>query len=182
VHGASPPSPWLLAQRERIADAARRGPLLDLACGRGRHALACARAGVRSIGIDRDAAALRGLAAEASAARLPLAALRADLETAHGIPVRTGSCGVILVFRFLFRPLAPAIVRALAPGGLLVYETFTVAQRALGRGPRRSEFLLEPGELQALFAELEPLESWEGRTPGPSPECVARLLARRRNA
>jgi SAM-dependent methyltransferase len=161
--------------------AARRGPLVDLASGRGRHALACARAGVHSIAIDRDADALRALSAEAGAARLPLSTLRADLETPHGIPVRTGSCGVILVFRFLFRPLAPAIVRALAPGGLLVYETFTVAQRALGRGPRRAEFLLEAGELPALFAELELLEYWEGRTSGSSPECVARLVARRRN-
>ena len=84
--------------------------------------------------------------------------------------MKPGSCGAILVFRFLFRPLAPAISAALAPGGLLLYETFTVAQRALGSGPRRAEFLLEPGELRALFSDLEPLEHWEGRSDGPPPE------------
>jgi len=179
VHGAASPSPWFLAQRDRLAEAARRGPVLDLACGRGRHALAAAELGARTLAIDRDQAALRALQAEAARRRLPLTSLRADLETPLGIPVKPASCGVILVFHFLFRPLAPAISTALAPGGLLLYETFTLAQRALGSGPRRAEFLLEPGELRALFSDLEPLEHWEGRSDGPPPEYLARLAARR---
>ena len=180
MHAAPDPSAWFLAQRERIAQASRLGPVLDLACGRGRHALACAENGAVTLAIDRDAGALAALAAAARASRLPLQALRADLETGLGIPVRPGSCGVILVFRFLFRPLAPAIAEALAPGGLLVYETFTRGQRALGRGPRRAEFLLEPGELPRLFAALEPVEYREGLTGGDTPECLAQLVARRR--
>jgi len=179
VHGASPPSPWFLAQCARLADAARLGPVLDLACGSGRHALAAAELGAVTLAIDRDAQALRALQAQASQRGLPLQALRADLETPFGIPVRARSCGVILVFRFLFRPLAAAIVEALAPGGLLLYETFTVAQRALGTGPRRADFLLEPGELAALFSGLEPIEYAEGSSAGAPPECLARLAARR---
>ena len=179
MHGATPPSPWFLAQRARLAAAAQRGPVLDLACGRGRHALAAAGLGACTLAIDRDEAALRALQAEAGRRRVPLTCLRTDLETPLGIPVKPGSCGAILVFRFLFRPLAPAISAALAPGGLLLYETFTVAQRALGSGPRRAEFLLEPGELRALFPELEALDHWEGRSDGPPPECLARLAARR---
>jgi SAM-dependent methyltransferase len=153
--------------------------VLDLACGQGRHALAAAELGACTLAIDRDEAALRALQAEAERRKRPLTCLRTDLETPLGIPVKPGSCGVILVFRFLFRPLAPAISAALAPGGLLLYETFTVAQRALGSGPRRADFLLEPGELLALFSDLEPLEHWEGRSEGPPPECLARLAARR---
>jgi SAM-dependent methyltransferase len=179
VHGASPPSPWFLAQRDRLREAAALGPLLDLACGRGRHALAAAELGIRSLGIDRDALALRALAAQATARALPLAGVRADLETPMGIPVRAGSCGAILVFRFLFLPLAPAIVASLAPGGLLVYETFLRAQRSLGTGPRRTEFLLEPGDLRRLFVDLEPLAYTEGRSEGSPPEFLARLAARK---
>jgi len=179
VHGASPPSPWFLAQRARLADAARLGPVLDLACGRGRHALAAAELGAATLAIDRDEGALRALQAQADRRGLPLQALRADLETLFGIPVCAGSCGAILVFRFLFRPLAAAIVEALAPGGLLLYETFTIAQRALGTGPRRADFLLEPGELAALFSDLEPIESTEDRSDGDPPQCLARLAARR---
>jgi SAM-dependent methyltransferase len=154
--------------------------VLDLACGRGRHALAAAELGARTLAIDRDPEALRSLRAEAARRGLRgLSCLRADLETPHGIPAKPGGCGAILVFRFLFRPLASAIAAALAPGGLLLYETFTVAQRALGSGPRRAAFLLEPGELPALFPDLEPLEHWEGQTAAPAPECLARLAARK---
>jgi SAM-dependent methyltransferase len=179
VHGAGAPSPFFVAQRARLIDAARRGPVLDLACGRGRHALAAAELGAATLALDRDAAALRELAAQARASRLPLQALRADIETGFGIPVKPASCGAILVFRLLFRPLAPAIVDALAPGGLLLYETFTVAQRTRGHGPRRAEFLLEPGELPALFSQLEPLAYEEDASEANTPECLGRLVARR---
>jgi len=131
------------------------------------------------VGIDRDPRALATLAAAARARALPAAALRADLETPHGIPVRAGTCGAILVFRFLFRPLAPAIAAALAPGGLLLYETFTIDQRSLPQGPRNPAFLLEHGELARLFPTLEVLDGWEGIREGPEPEAVASLCARR---
>ena len=179
MHGAGAPSPFFVAQRARLADAARRGPVLDLACGRGRHALAAAELGGATLALDRDAAALAALAAEARERRLTLQALRADLETPFGIPVKAGTCGVILVFRFLFRPLATAIVEALAPGGLLLYETFTIGQRARGHGPRRAEFLLELGELPTLFSGLEPLVYEEDASQADAPECLARLAARR---
>ena len=89
---------------------------------------------------------------------------------------------MILVFRFLFRPLAPAIVEALAPGGLLLYETFTIHQRDLGEGPRNPAFLLHDGELPELFARLETASHWEGLTPGPAPQALARLAARKPGA
>lgn len=173
------PSPFFRAHADRLADAARHGPVVDLACGRGRHALAAAALGARVIGIDRNAAFLAELRADADAAGLRVEGVRADLETPHGIPVRPGTCGAILVFRFLFRPLAPAIREALRPGGLLLYETFTRQQARLAWGPSNPAFLLAPGELPQLFAGLEIIESWEGLTSGPRPEAVARLAARR---
>jgi tellurite methyltransferase len=175
-------SPFFEAQRERLAAAAHLGPVADLACGPGRHALAAAADGARVLALDRDAAALRSLAAAARARGLPVQGVRADLETPRGIPVRPGSCGAILVFRFLFRPLAAAIEEALAPGGLLLYETFTIDQRNLRDHPRNPAFVLQPGELARLFPRLRLLEHWEGRTPGPHPEALARLAARRGDA
>ena len=69
-------------------------------------------------------------------------------EAAAGNPAcdcdTSDCCGAILVFRFLHRPLAQDIERVLAPGGLLLYETFTTQQRELERGPRNAAFLLEP--------------------------------------
>lgn len=173
----SAPADFFVAELPRLREAARLGPLLDLACGRGRHALAAAREGLPVLGLDRNAGFLRELVA--AAIGLPLRAARADLETGRGIPVGGGSCGAVLVFRFLFRPLARDISAALAPGGLLLYETFTIHQRELGYGPSNSDFLLEPGELPLLFTGLEPLSHWEGMTSGEKPWAVARLAARR---
>jgi SAM-dependent methyltransferase len=175
----SEPSSFFLAERARLREAAARGPVVDLACGRGRHALAAAELGARVLGLDRNPAPLRELEAEARSRRLALLPVRTDLETSHGIPVRSGSCGGVLVFRFLFRPLAPAICEALARGGLLLYETFTIRQRDLGQDPSNPAFLLQEGELPELFGALRILSYWEGLTEGPRPEALARLVARK---
>ena len=176
----SAPSPHLLAHREAVVAAARLGPVLDLACGRGRHALAAAAWGAPVVAMDRSRDALADLRGQSRARGLPVLPVRTDLETPLGIPVRAGSCGVILVFRFLFRPLAEAIVDALAPGGLLLYETFTIHQRDLGQGPSNPAFLLHTGELPQLFARLRLVSHWEGVEPRPPPQALARLAARKR--
>jgi tellurite methyltransferase len=174
------PSRFLTAQAPALDAAAALGPVADLACGRGRNALAVAARGHPVVGVDRSREHLEALTRAAAARGLAVHGLRADLEAGHGIPLAAASCGVILVFRFLFRPLVPAIVETLRPGGLLLYETFTTGQPDLGWGPRRPDFLLRPGELPRLFADLEVLETWEGISEGPRPEAVARLAARRR--
>ncbi len=151
--------------------------MLDLACGRGRNARAVAAAGLPVIGLDRN---LESLSALRDA--LPdVPAVRADLEGGAAIPFRPEAFGAVLVFRYLHRPLCAAIAGLLRPGGRLVYETFTVAQRELGHGPRRDAFLLQPGELPLLFPMLEIEHFEEVRTEGPRPEALARLVARRPN-
>jgi SAM-dependent methyltransferase len=152
-----------------------------VACGRGRHAAVAAERGVPIIGIDRNPDLLAELCATARARRLPVAAVRADLETGCGLPLAPASCAALLVFRFLHRPLVSHLVTTLQPGGLLLYETFTIHQRDLGYGPKNEHFLLRDGELRELFAALEVIDSWEGRTQqedGP-PATVARLAARK---
>ena len=72
---------------------------------------------------------------------------------------------MLVVVHYLHRPLFPALLAALAPGGVLVYETFTVAQAARGR-PTNPAFLLEPGELPRLVAPLEVLAAREGDFEG----------------
>jgi SAM-dependent methyltransferase len=173
------PSPLLWEQWPALEEAARRGPVVELACGRGRIACAVAARGLPVIGLDRSAGFLEDLRRRAEAERLPVQPVRVDLETGAGLPLWPGRCGALLVFRYLHRPLAKEIVRALAPGGLLLYETFTIHQRELGHGPRNPAFLLNEGELPTLFRGLEPIASWEGTTAGDSPSAVARLAARR---
>ena len=175
----SPPSAWLIDNLAAIRAAARLGPVLDLACGRGRNALALAEHGIETIGMDRNRDHLRELGVAARSRGHIIPTVRCDLETANGIPLRPASCGVILVFRFLYRPLAPAIEESLQPGGILVYETFAEAHRATGRGPRSEAFYLEPDELPGLFPGLEVLAYEDGPVPGTAPDITARLLARK---
>ncbi|MEE8167062.1 MAG: class I SAM-dependent methyltransferase [Myxococcota bacterium] len=174
----SPPSDLFTEQLARIRAASQLGVVVDLACGRGRHTLAVAAAGIPVIGIDRSRVFLAELREAATQRELAVETLRADLENPAEIPLRSRCCGAVLVFRFLHRPLIPAIARTLAPGGLLLYETFTVHQRALGRGPRNPDYLLEPGELPELFSELEILDHWEGLSSGTDSAHVARITAR----
>jgi SAM-dependent methyltransferase len=177
---ADPPSPFVAAQRERLRATVSLGPCLDLACGRGRHAVFAASAGLRVVALDRDASLLRKLASQATAEQLAIHALRADAESPLGLPFPPARFGAVLVTRFLFRPLAPAIAALLAPGGLLVYETFTERQRELGYGPGKQAFLLESGELPRLFSELEVVESVEGLVgTGTSAAWLAGLVARK---
>ena len=177
AHAESEPSEFFRAREGLLLEAGRLGPVLDLACGYGRHSLAAARLGLPVLAVDRDERALRALRQVAP----PLIqCVRADLETGSDIPVAPESCGAVLVFRFLWRPLARAIVRALRPGGLLLYETFTTHQRDLGQGPRNPAFLLDPYELPSLFAALQPITYEEIVSEGPPAAALARLAARKR--
>lgn len=174
----SEPSEFFRIREGLLLEAGRLGPVLDLACGYGRHSLAAARLGLPVLALDRDQEALRTLQRDAP----PLVqCVRTDLEAGFDIPVAPASCGAVLVFRFLFRPLARAIAEALRPGGLLLYETFTTHQRNLGQGPRNPAFLLEPNELPSLFGDLQRIAYEELVTGGPRPEALARLAARRRS-
>jgi hypothetical protein len=99
----------------------------------------------------------------------------ADLEAPQA-SLPHGRYALVTVFRFLHRPLLPAIAAALAPGGHLIYETFRRGQERFGR-PTHPRFLLWPGELERAFPGLEILRTEESEPPGGP--VMARLHARR---
>jgi rhodanese-related sulfurtransferase len=168
------PSSWLLSNADLLP---RRGRALDLACGRGRHALLLAGAGFRVDAVDRNAARVATLARVAERLSLPLAARVNDLETGD-VSLGEEVYDVALVFNYLHRPLFPALLRAIAPGGLLLYETFTTAQAARGK-PTNPDFLLEPGELVRRVSPLEVLREREGEFEGRMVAAVAARKATR---
>jgi SAM-dependent methyltransferase len=166
------PSSWLVQHASLLP---REGRALDVASGRGRHALWLAERGLTTLAVDRDADAIRELNEAAREHRLPLRAEVRDLE--GGVNhFRDSTYDVIVVVHYLHRPLMPALIEAIAPGGLLVYETFTRAQAALGK-PTNPDFLLEAGELLELVRPLEVLSSREGLYDG---RMIASVIARRR--
>ncbi len=174
-----PVSAFFREEQPALVAAAAKGRVLDLACGRGRHALAAAALGLDVLAVDRSVAGLAELAAAARTLPGRIETLAVDLEQETPPDLPGAPYSAILVFRYLHRPLAPAITSWLSPGGLLLYETFTTEQRALGWGPTRDAFLLEPGELPRLFPGLIVERFEEGPTAGPRPAWTARLRARR---
>jgi 2-polyprenyl-3-methyl-5-hydroxy-6-metoxy-1,4-benzoquinol methylase len=162
---------WLV---EHAALLPREGRALDVACGRGRNAIWLAERGLTTFAVDRNAEAVHDLNHAARATGLALTAEVRDLESGS-VSLSHSTYDVIVVVHYLHRPLFPALIDALAPGGLLVYETFTSAQAARGK-PTNPDYLLEAGELLALVRPLEVLASREGDYEG---RMVASVIARR---
>lgn len=167
------PSAWLLGNADLLPQG--RGRVLDLACGRGRHALLMASAGFDVRAVDADASAIAFVTDMAAKLALQVEAEVVDLETEPPPDLGRDRYDVVLAFNYLHRALMPAIRECLAPGGLLFYETFTRRQAERGR-PTNPAFLLEDGELKALVAPLSVIVDQEGDIDG---RWIASVVAQR---
>jgi SAM-dependent methyltransferase len=163
------PSPWLVRWAHLIAP---RGSVLDVAAGSGRHAAWLATRGHAVTAVDRDADAMRPLAASAEV-------VVADLER-DPWPFAGRTFDAIVVTNYLWRPLFAALEAALAPGGVLLYETFAAGNETVGR-PARADFLLGRGELLNAFAGLRIVAFEDGFLSDPE-RFVQRLAAVRERA
>ena len=134
-HGTEPASLWVKRWMHLIPPG---GSVLDVACGHGRHMRWLTERGHRTTGVDRSP--------EAIAAVTPLGrAVLADIENGPW-PFEGETFEAVVVTNYLWRPLLPRMVASLAPGGVLLYETFASGHETVGR-PARPDFLLQPGEL-----------------------------------
>jgi SAM-dependent methyltransferase len=142
--------------------------VLDVAAGGGRHTRWFLDRGHPVVAVDRDLGALRSHVADPQ-----LEAVEVDLEDGSPFVLAGRRFGGVVVTRYLHRPLLPALVDAVAPGGALLYETFMVGQEQLGR-PRNPAFLLRPGELlEAVAGALDVV----GFEEGPSGGAVVQRIA-----
>lgn len=95
-------------------------------------------------------------------------------------PFAAGRFAAIVVTNYLHRPLFPHLVRSLAPGGVLIYETFAAGNAAFGK-PSNPDFLLKPAELLhfALGStpQLRIVAFEDGYVAHPAPAMVQRLCA-----
>lgn len=148
--------------------------MLDLACGGGRHGRLFLQRGHRIVALDRDLAGVTDLAGNGRAELI-----EADLEDGKPFPLAGRDFAAVVVANYLYRPLLPALVAAVAPGGLLLYETFARGNERFGR-PRNPDFLLAPGELiDAARGHLRVLAYEDLVVEEPKPAAIQRIAARR---
>ena len=149
----------------------KEGIVLDVASGAGRHARLLASLGYRVEAVDLDAQLLSGLQA------VPGITTRvADLE-GDAWPYGAAAFDGIVVTNYLHRPRLDALIDALKPGGVLIYETFMIGNETLGR-PSNPEFLLKQGELlDRVRPRLTVVAFEQGRVDTPKPAFIQRICA-----
>jgi SAM-dependent methyltransferase len=152
-------------------------PILDLACGSGRNGLVLAEQGFPVVFADHSLSDLNAVRQHLVKSRLPGRIWNVNLEQQGANPLSGRQFSAILVFRYLHRPLFPALKEAVMFGGVVIYETFTVEQRRYGR-PRNPDFLLQPGELKVTFQDWEIIHDFEDIAQSPD-RAVAQIVARK---
>lgn len=162
------PSNWVTRHAEAIPVGAT---VLDHACGSGRHARWLATRGWRVVAVDRDEAAIAGLQALDG-----IEAWVTDLEAPHW-PLAGRQFDAVVVTNYLYRPHFDALLASVAPGGILIYETFMLGNEAFGK-PSNPDFLLRPDELRERLADGFSLIAFEqGPSTSPKPAVMQRAAA-----
>lgn len=163
------PSPWIA----RFAPLVPPGRVLDVAAGKGRHSKLFLELGHPVLAIDRDIGGLRALTGEPG-----FEARVNDLEIG-GDPMPAETFAAVVVANYLHRPLLPALIAAVAPGGWLIYETFAVGNEKFGR-PSNPDYLLKPGELiEAVRGRVEIVAYENIEDTAPKPAMRQRIAAQR---
>ena len=170
MHLGSPPSAWVVRFASMVPEGA---PVLDLACGGGRHTRLFADAGHPVTAVDIDLDKLGDLAGHPR-----VEPIRADLEGGDPFPLPGRVFGGVVVTNYLHRPLLEDLVAAVAPGGVLIYETFAEGNEMLGGRPRNPDFLLRHGELLDLARGRLRVVAYEDVVVAePKPAAVQRICA-----
>lgn len=163
THDVATPCVWV----RRWAELIPKGKVLDVASGSGRHARFLAQLGYSVTAVDREPQSIPGVRF-----------LQADLEDGSPWPLPGERFQGIVVTNYLHRPLFPVLEDALAPGGVLIYETFMLGNERYGK-PSNPAFLLRPGELWQAFGGLQVIAFEQGYAAQPKPAMMQRLCAGR---
>jgi SAM-dependent methyltransferase len=162
------PAPWIVRWSHLLPDGCE---VLDVACGSGRHLQWFASRGHPVFGVDQNIADALALVPEPQL-------VKADIENGpwpYASAAGPRRFGAVVVTNYLWRPLLPTLLQSLAPGGLLLYETFASGNETVGR-PARPDFLLQPGELLQVCSSLHVVAYENGFLDNP-PRFVQRIAA-----
>jgi SAM-dependent methyltransferase len=167
LHSPAEPSAWVARFTDRIPAGGR---VLDLACGGGRHTRHLVGRGFRVEAVDRDPQAIATLSGIPGVNRV-----LADIEAGPWPYLGLRFDGIV-VANYLWRPLLPLLRASLAPGGVLIYETFAEGNERFGR-PSNPKFLLQPGELLRATVGLRVVAYEDMYVDRPRPAMIQRICA-----
>ena len=171
LHGTEPPSEWVKRWAHLVAPLGR---VLDVACGHGRHAHYFYDKNHPVTLVDRAQEAIESIAIPSHACEKVVA----DIENGPW-PFTGQQFDAVVVTNYLWRPLMPTLLASLAPGGVLIYETFAQGNETVGK-PSRPDFLLRSGELLETFKDLRAVAFEDGfiaGADGQTPRFVQRIAA-----
>lgn len=164
-----PPANWVVKHGGVIPPG---GTVLDVACGPGRHGRFFRSLGHPVVFLDRD---ITQVADMASIDDVEIVAQ--DLEGGRPWPLTGRQFAGVIVVNYLYRPILPALVAAVQPGGALIYETFAVGNEAYGH-PTNPDYLLHREELLiAVRPELVVMAYEDVEETEPRPTVRQRILA-----
>ena len=155
-----------------------KGPVLDLACGKGQNGLYLVAQNIETIFADINPNHLDNLIAEHNIDKIHC--WLADFEstpTLDALKLEAMRLQAVVVFRYLHRPLFDALKKAVKPGGYVIYETFTEANREFGR-PHRDQFLLKENELKRVFKDWDCIFYFEGIKQNPK-RAIAQIVCQK---
>ncbi len=166
------PSPWVVRFAPLIPAGGR---VLDVACGNGRHTRFLLQRRQRVLAVDKVVSSIADLEGNPE-----LEVLQVDLESDDVFPLAGRRFEGVVVTNYLYRPLLRDLMGAVAPGGVLIYETYAKGHERFGP-PTNPDFLLEPGELlEAVRGRLAVIAYENGMVNEPRPAIVQRICAIRR--
>ena len=175
LHGSEAVSPWVARWAHLVPAVPTPGTVLDVACGLGRHTHYFLLHKNPVTAVDIAQAATENIANSLPADLQPYAQLVvADIENGPW-PFAGRQFAGVVVTNYLWRALLPNIVQSVAPGGVLIYETFAVGNETVGK-PSRPDFLLQPGELLRVCAGLRVVAYEDGFMANPE-RFVQRIVA-----
>ena len=165
------PSPWILRFAGQVR---KRGAVVDIACGGGRHGRLFLERGHPVTFVDIDVSGVADLKGKPG-----VEIVEADLEGSAAWPLAGRDFAAVVAANYLWRPVLARIVDLAGPHGLLLYETFARGNEAYGR-PRNPDFLLEPGELfEAVRGRLDVIAYEQRLIAEPRPAVIQHIAARR---
>lgn len=169
LHGSEAPSDWVQRWSHLVRPG---GTVLDVACGQGRHAWWFHKKNHPLALVDRSQSAIDSIAIPGDTCEKVVA----DIEGGPW-PYAGRSFDAVVVTNYLWRPLMATLLDSLAPGGVLIYETFAQGNETVGK-PSRPDFLLRPGELLEVCRGLRIVAFEDGYRDAP-PRFTQRIAALR---